>query len=72
MMSEKNEVEKQLLAVAKQQQRVFKEISMVLREREISTTRLESEISRNDRYTQELERLILGDEYGKPSNLPGL
>ncbi|WP_061084562.1 hypothetical protein [Chryseobacterium indologenes] len=65
-MKRQNEIEKQVLLVAKQQQRVFKEISMALRERGISITRLEGEISRNDRYTQELEKLILGDEYGKP------
>jgi hypothetical protein len=71
-MKEKKMKEKQILLVARQHQRVFKEILMTLRERGISTTRLESEISRNDRYTQELEKLILGDEYGKPSNLLGL
>ncbi|KYH07141.1 hypothetical protein A1704_00225 [Chryseobacterium cucumeris] len=71
-MVKDKEILKQVLLVAKQQQRVFKEISMALREREIRTTRLESEISRNDSYAQELEKLILSDEYGKPSNLPGL
>ncbi|MCE4064344.1 hypothetical protein LXM63_04505 [Chryseobacterium gleum] len=71
-MSNQIELTKQLLTVAKQNQKVFNGILTTLRENGISTTRLESEISRNDRYTQELEKLILGDEYGKPSNLPGL
>lgn len=71
-MANEKEILKQVLLLAKQHQRVFKEISMAVSEKGIITTRLESEISRNDRYTQELEKLILGEEYGKPSNLPGL
>lgn len=70
----KNEegVLKQFLLVANQNQRVFNEILMELRSRGMSTTRLEGQISKNGRYTQDLEKLILGDDYGKPTNLPVL
>ncbi|MBB6330058.1 hypothetical protein HNP24_001008 [Chryseobacterium sediminis] len=63
---------KQLLLVVNQNKRVFNEIITVLQANGKSTTRLEREIRKNDRCTQELEKLILGEEYGKPSNLPGL
>lgn len=71
-MTEQKEIEKQLLLVAKQNQTVFNEILMELRRGGMSTTRLEAQISRNECYTRDLEKLILGEEYGKPSNLPGL
>lgn len=71
-MTEQKKTEKQILLVARQNQRVFKEISMALREKGITSTRLENEISKNDRCTQELEKLIFGEEYDKPSKLPGL
>ncbi|MFZ4929049.1 hypothetical protein [Chryseobacterium sp. Mn2064] len=68
----KEEISKEVLKVLKQNQAIFDELMRLLNHKEIGSSALQTKINTNARYIRELEKEILGDEYGKPSNLPGL
>ncbi len=71
-MSNEKEITHEVLKVAKQNQTIFNELVRLLNSQGFQTARLETHISRNASNIAKLEKLVLGEEYGKPSNLPGL
>ncbi len=71
-MENQKELFELILRITKQNQQVSEEIKSCLDESGLDTGKLNHLLSSNNRKINELEKLFLGDEYGKPSNIPGL